>query len=621
MSSLIVMGCSELSPNSGNGLVCSASLPVEDEAKIEVPAFSVPLQAQSGNVSAMATFTVAGLVQYQKYGLASSRIDYAGGTTTSAVRRAIVQILNGETPIASGITNDAGNYSISVTATTGTTLKVRVLARSTVVSYVPDGLGPNNCSGGGWDIRVVNNVTNNSASQSNATLRPNYALDSSTFSAPASGTTTVNMTAAMVFNNTASAPAYSYTQRAGAPFTVLDTAISAIETACEGRANITFPTLYMNWSSENTTSGGNRYQGNIGTSFFTTETTSRLANLYILGKVNVDTDELDTHVVAHEFGHFLENKIYRSDSIGGRHSLSDSLDPRLAFGEGFGNAFSGIVHADPDYIDTNGTNQNSGFTINVSQPPSSDNDRGPWSERSMQYLLYRTATLRGNFGAIHDILENYQKTSQAPTTGLTFVSYYAQKYGQSTNGLASTWSGAGMLSSPIDALCTGSCGAGTPQYSPWDSDNNLGTSYATTRNYNQLSSTQFSAEFWRLYRPLVSGANAATAHDRISFGGYAQTSDNLNKFGLRRLYSVTATGTTTTVSVASINQGSETCSSNDLLDMAVYSKGVLVGLDEATSGATANCPSVTFCSTPGQTYIVEVAGFGTVGAYSFSVSP
>ena len=115
--------------------------------------------------------------------------------------------------------------------------------------------------------------------------------------------------------------------------------------------------------------------------------------------------------------------------------------------------------------------------------------------------------------------------------------------------------------------------------------------------------------------------NAATEHDRISFGGYGVTSDNLNKFGLRRLYKVTATGSRTTVSVASITQGTHTCSSGDLLDMGVYSKGVLIGLDEAQDGATSNCPSVTFCSTPGQTYIVEIAGFGTVGAYSLSVSP
>ena len=79
--------------------------------------------------------------------------------------------------------------------------------------------------------------------------------------------------------------------------------------------------------------------------------------------------------------------------------------------------------------------------------------------------------------------------------------------------------------------------------------------------------------------------------------------------------------TSTTVQVSSITQGSSTCSNGDLLDMAVYYKGTLIGLDESTGGATANCPRVTFNTTPGQTYVVEVAGFGTVSGYALTVSP
>lgn len=623
-------GCSDLAPNTGGGLVCLASIPLDEtlkpeDVKIEVPAFSVPLSAQ-GDVSAMATATVSGLVQYQKYSPASTgpgngKIDYATPVTSHVVRRAIVQIMNGTTPIASGMTDDGGNYSISVTASSGTPLFVRVLSRSTAAGYVSDGLGSNSCSGGGWDVRVVNNVTGNSASQTNAALRPTYALDSSTFAMPASGTVPMNLMAEMDYSGS------SYQKRAGAPFVLLDTAISGLETACQGRANITFPTLYMNWSENNAAVAGNRYQGDISTSFFTTETSARTANLYILGKAGSDTDELDTHVVAHEFAHFLENKIYRSDSIGGRHSLSDSLDPRLAFGEGFGNAFSGIVLSDPLYIDTSGPNQASGFSISIDQVPASDDDRGPWSERSVQYMIYSLWDAQdgiansGSFDRIHNVLETYQKPGSASTNILTFTSYYAQVYGQTDGGLGSLWSLPGFLNSPLAALCDGSCVAGTPVYSPWDSDNDLGFAYTGSRNYRQGTTNKFPADFWRLYRPLVSGTNAATEHDRISFGGYTAVSDNLNKFGLRRLYKVTATGAQTTVSVASITQGTQTCSSGDLLDMGVYSKGVLIGLDEAQSGATSNCPSVTFCSTPGQTYIVEIAGFGTVGAYSLSVSP
>lgn len=576
--------------------------------------------APQRNVSAYAAFTVAGTAQYEYYEpttAGGSQMNY-GAKQTGPIRRATVQVMNGTTVVATGVTNDDGGYSIPVDVTVGTTLFVRVLSRSTVTSNTADGLGGatlENCVGASWDVRVVDNVTGNSSSQNNASLRPIYALDSSTFASPAMGTQNVNPTAAMNF------AAGSYTTRAGAPFRILDIAVASMETACQGRANITFPLVYINWSESNVPSSGNRYQGQIGTSFFTTETTSLIANLYILGAVGSDTDELDSHVVTHEFGHYLENKIYRSDSIGGSHSLTDSLDPRLAFGEGFGNAFSGIVQNDPVYIDTSGAAQGSGFSINVSTAPASTNNRGFWSETSMQYMIYTFWQNRGSFDRIHNILENYQKTSDAATSGLTFVSYYASVYGQAADSLTTLWTGAGALSSPIDALCTGSCAAGTPVYSPFDLEGDLGTAFSATRGYNQVGNNSFGAAFWNKYRALSSGTNAATAHDQIALGGYTLNSSNLNKLGLRRLYTVTATGSSTTVRVSSVTQTGVTCSNSDRLDMAVYRKGVLVGLDEAASGATASCPSVTFCSTAGQTYIVEVAGFGTVGAYTLSVSP
>lgn len=594
------------------------SLPsVSTEPKISSALIS---QNTSGDVSAFAAFTVAGLAQYEYYEpttTGGSQMDY-GSKQIAPIRRATVQIMNGTTVLATGVTNDTGNYSIAVDTTPGTTLFVRVLSRTTVTSNTRDGLGGamlENCLGASWDVRVVDNVTGNSASQNNASLRPIYALDSSTFSSPASGTEAVNPTAAMNFNGTI------YTSRAGAPFRIMDIAVASMETACQGRANINFPLVYINWSEDNTPSSGNRYQGFIGTSFFTTETSALVANLYILGAVGSDTDELDSHVVTHEFGHYLENKIYRSDSIGGNHSLTDSLDPRLAFGEGFGNAFSAIVQNDPLYIDTSGAAQGSGFSINVSTAPSTANNRGYWSETSMQYMIYQFWQSRGSYDRIHNILETYQKVSDAVTSGLTFVSFYASVYGQTADALTTTWTGAGALSSPINSLCTGSCAAGTPVYSPFDLDNDLGSAFASTRGYNQAGSNSFAAAFWQMYRPLSSGTNAATAHDQIALGGYTLNASNLNKLGLRRLYTVTATGTSTTVRVASITQSGVTCSNSDRLDMAVYRRGVLVGLDEAASGGTASCPSVTFCSTPGQTYIVEIAGFGTVGAYTLSVSP
>jgi len=85
----------------------------------------------------------------------------------------------------------------------------------------------------------------------------------------------------------------------------------------------------------------------------------------ILGAANNDTDEYDVHVVVHEFGHYFENNLSRADSIGGPHSSNDRLDARVAFGEGWGNALSGMILDDPLYRDSFGSQQSRGFSIDV----------------------------------------------------------------------------------------------------------------------------------------------------------------------------------------------------------------------------------------------------------------
>ena len=65
-----------------------------------------------------------------------------------------------------------------------------------------------------------------------------------------------------------------------------------------------------------------------------------------------DTDEFDQSVIAHEFGHYVEDRFGRSDSIGGNHGNDVPLDPRVAFGEGWGNAFSGMALGSPIYRDS-----------------------------------------------------------------------------------------------------------------------------------------------------------------------------------------------------------------------------------------------------------------------------
>lgn len=611
---LLVSGCADLKLDDAltGGANCAINTAEPARSKTEI---------FSESVGGLATFTVSGTARYDRYepvttggvcGGAVGRLDY-GSKLDLPIRRAVVQVLSGSTVLASGLTNDLGAFSISgVNAPAGTSLKVRVQARSTVTGYAPDGVGgaaSEICSGASWDIRVVNNVTNCNISTTDGSLRPQYAIDSGAVIAPSGGTLDIGTLRAAIQAN--SSGDTRYTERAGAPFAILDTAISGLEVACQHSASHDFPLLYVNWSPLNSPTSGNRYEGAITTSFYTTEGSGSVANLYILGRDGVDTDELDRHVVAHEFGHYLENKIYRSDSIGGAHSLIDTLDPRLAFGEGFGNAFAGMVHRDPVYLDTYSSGNQCGFNINVATAPSSNDDRGVFSERSMQYLLWqlwdeRNGTANdGSFDRIGTVFSNYHKSTTAFTTGLTFGAAYVIEYGSSAENFDLYWEGGTALNSPAAAVA-----------GPFDTANDLGVAYAPNRRYRQgASGTLFPAGFWRQYRLLTSGANSDTDHMRIATGGYTGSAF-FNKYGARRYYRLIASAATTTVSVSAPN-----CTSRDDLDLAAYFRGTRLALDIAETGATANCPSVTFATTPGETYLLEVIGYTTVSSYSMTVSP
>jgi hypothetical protein len=83
------------------------------------------------------------------------------------------------------------------------------------------------------------------------------------------------------------------------------------------------------------------------------------SRLFILGGINgnttsADTDHFDNSMILHEYGHFLEDQVFVSDSPGGAHDGQSIIDPRLAWSEGWGNFFQAAVLNDPRYIDTSG---------------------------------------------------------------------------------------------------------------------------------------------------------------------------------------------------------------------------------------------------------------------------
>jgi hypothetical protein len=68
-----------------------------------------------------------------------------------------------------------------------------------------------------------------------------------------------------------------------------------------------------------------------------------------------DPDEFDDSVLLHELGHYMLSVFSLDHSPGGEHIITcgsnQNLDPRLAYSEGWANAFAQIVRGEPVYRD------------------------------------------------------------------------------------------------------------------------------------------------------------------------------------------------------------------------------------------------------------------------------
>jgi len=212
--------------------------------------------------------------------------------------------------------------------------------------------------------------------------------------------------------------------RAAAPFSILDAIYSGIQLILSADSTAVFPPMDAFWSVNNTIGASfDVTAGQMPTSFYS----GGVDSLYLLGDASLDTEEFDDHVIMHEWGHYFEDNFSRSDSIGGPHTLGQSLDARLAWGEGWATAFGAMALNDPLYCDTRAVGGNNGFSLNVEV----DNFgvQGWFNEVSVATLLYDlfdanidgTDTDSIGFGPIYDTMVGPQRVTPAWATIHTFA--------------------------------------------------------------------------------------------------------------------------------------------------------------------------------------------------------
>ncbi|HSD70203.1 MAG TPA: hypothetical protein VLB07_11660, partial [Woeseiaceae bacterium] len=274
-----------------------------------------------------------------------------------------------------------------------------------------------------WDVEVRDNTQSTNLA---LTQRPLYVMDGAVFNSGGVDSTR-NLTATTGWGGS------SYTgPRAAAPFAILDTIYSVMSFIAAEDPAATFPPLDAYWSINNNTSAGTGDlfddidSGDIGTSFYLG---GSFSGLFLLGLAGDDTEEFDDHVIAHEWGHYFEDKFARSDSIGGAHASNDRLDARVAFGEGWATALSGMALNNPNYCDTLWSGGNlRGFRIDIEGWNTGAN-AGWYNEFSVLKIIYDLwdSNIDGTdlgsigFGPIYEVMTGPQASTPAFTSIFTFA--------------------------------------------------------------------------------------------------------------------------------------------------------------------------------------------------------
>jgi hypothetical protein len=302
--------------------------------------------------------------------------------------------------------------------------------------------------------------------------------------------------------------------------------------------------------------------------------------IYVLGDfTSGDTDEFDQHVIAHEFGHYFEDRFSRSDSIGGDHGANDRLDLRLAFGEGWGNAYAGMSLNDPAYRDSQqGVTAEFGFNLEADDLTV----EGWFSEFSVGEILFDVfdATPDGadavslGFAPIYSVMTGPQVQTNALTSIFSFATALRSANSESSAAISALLDGE-VISGNDDFGANETNDGGDPQVLPVYSVIILNTPV-----------------------PVCSRAIAGTGLGNAD-----------NKLGNRKFLRFTlSTATLVTIQAAGAVTADGTVAATDP-DIFVHRRGDLVAVGDGT-GST---ETITQLALPADTYIIEVYDFDIDG--------
>lgn len=253
------------------------------------------LLAETWDAAPPVSGTVVGTVRFED--LLPSRNGYAPGTWLPA-RHIRVEAVRGfdEAVAAAGVTDAEGRFSLDLTLDVPPEVRIRAVTEAAPPAPA-----------------VALRLTADPES-------PPIAVASAPFQLGADG---------------ASVDVLATHDGVGGAFNALDVALRAL-TLVEESLGAPADALALAWTPGGADLCGTCYLGDLGV-------------LALSGTI-ADDDSYDDAVIAHEVGHHFELHHGVADSPGGYHD-GRRTDPRLAWSEGFANAFAAVVLDDPMYVD------------------------------------------------------------------------------------------------------------------------------------------------------------------------------------------------------------------------------------------------------------------------------
>jgi hypothetical protein len=411
----------------GNDEQASPSVENKDNKK------SVDTPLRMTTLSGKITFDyVPVVVDAQK----SARLDFTK-TEKRPVRSVVVDIIDSvtKTTVASGVTNTEGNYTIQVPANRFVFVRVQAVLAD----------GPQKSS----IVGVYDN-----------TLGGQWVLDG-----PALSTSAETMQRNLHAGSGWTGTAYIEAQRAAGVFAILDTIYTNIKKARIVDSTAAFPPLTIYWSPKNLSFRGDIRLGQVGNTNYMSyvdDSGVKRHAIFLLGKAENNTDEFDRHVISHEFAHYLQDVFSRDDSIGGRHTLSNErLDMRLAFSEGWGNAWAAIALEDKTVANTMEASGVQGWSLDVS---AGDTKNPGWfSEFSVGKVFW---DLNANAAIGLKPLWNTMRTSMTSSSALSSMHSFAfglAKNNPAISDVLTTILANQKIALPTDAYGTGETNISSPE--------------------------------------------------------------------------------------------------------------------------------------------------------------